>query len=52
MNVKLLLIIILLIVLFAGAPVMPYARGWGWGPSGGVGALLVVLLVLFLLGII
>lgn len=42
--------IILLIVLLIGAfPAWPYSRGWGYYPSGGLGlVLLVVLLVLLL----
>ncbi len=44
------LFIILLIVLLIGAfPAWPYSRGWGYYPSGGLGlVLLVVLLVLLL----
>jgi hypothetical protein len=48
-----LLLLILLIVLVVGAlPTWPYSSGWGYYPSGGVGTLLVVLLVLVLLGVI
>jgi len=46
-----LLLLILLIVLLAGAvPVYPHSRDWGYAPSGVLGLLLVVLLVLVLLG--
>ena len=41
--------IILVIVLLAALPTWPYSRGWGYYPSGGIGLVLVVLLVLFLL---
>ncbi|HUD52808.1 DUF3309 family protein [Parvibaculum sp.] len=48
-----LLLLILLIVLIVGAlPTWPYSSGWGYYPSGGIGTLLVVLLVLVLLGVI
>ncbi len=48
-----LLLLILLIVLIVGAlPTWPYSAGWGYYPSGGIGTLLVVLLVLVLLGVI
>lgn len=44
------LLIILLILLLIGAfPAWPYSRGWGYFPSGGLGLvlLIVVLLVVF-----
>jgi hypothetical protein len=48
-----LLILIILIVLILGAlPTWPYSSGWGYYPSGGLGTLLIVLLILALLGII
>jgi len=45
-----LLLIILLLILVGALPTWPYSRGWGYYPSGGVGLVLVVLLVLLLLG--
>jgi len=42
----LLLLIILILLLFGGLPAWPYSRGWGYGPSGGVGLLLLLLVVL------
>lgn len=46
-----LLILILLIVLLLGAlPTWPYSSGWGYYPSGGLGLVVVILLVLILLG--
>jgi uncharacterized protein DUF3309 len=48
-----LLILIILIILVVGAlPTWPYSGGWGYYPSGGLGTLLIILLVLALLGII
>lgn len=46
-----LLLLILLILVFAAAPAWPYSRGWGYYPSGGLGTILVILLVLMLLGV-
>jgi hypothetical protein len=43
-----LLLIILIIVLFAVLPTWPYSADWGYYPSGGLGLILVVLLVLVL----
>jgi len=42
----LLLLIILILLLMGGLPAWPYSRNWGYGPSGLVGVLLVVLLLL------
>jgi hypothetical protein len=44
------LIIILIVVLLGAVPVWPHSRGWGYGPSGIVGLVLVILLMLLLLG--
>ena len=46
-----LILLIVLVILFAGAfPAWPYSRGWGYGPSGVIGLILVILLILLLLG--
>jgi hypothetical protein len=47
-----LLLLILLILILAAAPAWPYSRGWGYYPSGGLGTILVILIVLMLLGFI
>ncbi len=41
-------LIILIIVLLAILPTWPYSRGWGYRPSGLVGILLIILIVLLL----
>ena len=44
-------LIIILILLFAGSvPAWPHSRNWGYGPTGGLGAVLVIVLVLSLMG--
>ena len=48
MNLILLIVVILLLV--GALPTWPYSSGWGYGPSGGLGLVLLVLLVLFLMG--
>ena len=45
-----LLLILLLILVFAAIPAWPYSRGWGYYPSGGLGTVLAILIVLMLLG--
>ena len=44
------LIVILVLALIGALPAWPYSRGWGYYPSGGVGLIVVILLILFLLG--
>ena len=48
----LLLLIILIILLLGLAPVWPYSRGWGYYPSGGLGTILLIVIVLLLIGFI
>jgi hypothetical protein len=43
------LIVILILILIGAIPSWPYSRGWGYGPSGIVGLLLVILLILMLM---
>ena len=47
---SLILIIVLILLLVGGLPVFPHSRNWGYGPSGILGTVLVVLLILLLLG--
>jgi Protein of unknown function (DUF3309) len=45
-----LLIIILIVVLIGALPTWPYSTGWGYYPSGLLGAVLLIVLILVLLG--
>jgi uncharacterized protein DUF3309 len=45
-----LLLIILVLLLVGALPAWPYSRSWGYYPSGGLGLVVVVLLVLLLAG--
>jgi hypothetical protein len=40
--------IILVLLLLGALPVFPYSSGWGYYPSGGLGLLLIILLVVAL----
>lgn len=51
MSLTTIVIIILLLLFFGAWPSWPYSRGWGYQPFGVLGAILVVILVLALLGI-
>jgi hypothetical protein len=42
------LLIVLVVAAIASAPTWPHSRGWGYYPSGGLGLVLLVLLVLML----
>jgi hypothetical protein len=44
------LIIILVLMLIGALPAWPHSRTWGYRPSGGLGLVLIILLILFLLG--
>ena len=44
------LLIVLILLLVGGLPVFPHSKSWGYGPSGIIGTVLVVLLILILLG--
>jgi hypothetical protein len=46
----LLLLIILIVLLFGSVPAWPYSRGWGYYPSGGVGLVVLILVILLLMG--
>jgi hypothetical protein len=45
-----LLVLILLLLLVSAVPAWPYSRGWGYYPSGGIGLVLLIVLVLLLMG--
>ena len=47
-----LLLLLLLILILAVVPAWPYSRGWGYYPSGGLGTILVILVIMMLLGFI
>lgn len=44
------LLVVLILALLGSAPVWPHSRSWGYGPSGLLGTLLVVVLLLAVVG--
>ena len=52
MTLGTILLIVLVLLLIGAIPAWPYSRGWGYGPSGGLGLVLVILIVLWLMGVI
>jgi hypothetical protein len=50
MSLGTILLVILILMLVGVLPTWPHARSWGYGPSGIVGVVLVIVIVMFLLG--
>jgi hypothetical protein len=50
MSVGTILLIVVVLLLIGALPTWPHSRSWGFAPSGGLGLVLVVLLVLLLTG--
>jgi hypothetical protein len=48
--VGLILLIVLIVLLIGILPTWPYSSGWGYYPSGGIGLLVVILVILWLAG--
>lgn len=44
------LLVILILLLIGALPAWPHSRSWGYGPTGGIGLIVVILLILVLLG--
>jgi hypothetical protein len=44
------LLVILVLLLFSALPTWPYSANWGYYPSGGLGLVVVILLILLLMG--
>lgn len=50
MTLGTLLLIIVILLLIGAIPSWPYSRGWGYAPSGVVGVVLVIVIVLLVAG--
>jgi hypothetical protein len=44
------LVVVLLLLSLGSFPAWPYSRGWGYYPSGGIGLVVLVLVILLLMG--
>ena len=49
-NMSTILLIILILLLIGAFPAWPYSTGWGYFPSGGIGLVLLIILILALSG--
>lgn len=50
MSVGTILLVILVLALLGVIPTWPHSRNWGYGPSGVLGLVVVIVLILFVLG--
>jgi uncharacterized protein DUF3309 len=48
MSSRTILIVVLLLLLLGALPTWPYSSGWGYYPSGGLGLILLIIIVLAL----
>lgn len=50
MSLGTILLIVLILMLVGVLPSWPHSKSWGYGPSGGLGLIVVILIVLVLMG--
>lgn len=50
MSLSTILLVVLIVILIGAAPTWPYSTNWGYYPSGGVGLILLILIILMLMG--
>lgn len=50
MSANTLVIVLVILLLLGGLPVWPYSSSWNWYPTGGLGLVLLVLVILAILG--
>ena len=50
MSIGTILLIIVVLMLLGSIPTWPHSRGWGYGPSGGLGLVLFILIILLVMG--
>jgi hypothetical protein len=50
MPLSTILLIVLILALLGAVPLWPYSSGWGYGPSGGLGLVVLVVVVLLVMG--
>jgi hypothetical protein len=48
--IRTVILVILILLLIGALPTWPYSTGWGYYPTGGVGLLVIILVVLILMG--
>ncbi|MDD5335837.1 MAG: DUF3309 family protein [Rhodoferax sp.] len=50
MSLGTILLLVLILMLIGVIPTWPHSRGWGYGPSGGLGLIVLIVVILLLMG--
>jgi hypothetical protein len=50
MSLGTILLIVLVLLLIGAIPSWPHSKGWGYGPSGGLGLVVLILIILLVMG--
>ncbi|MCU8029541.1 DUF3309 family protein [Shewanella oncorhynchi] len=50
MSIGTILLVVLILMLIGVAPTWPHSKSWGYGPSGGLGLVVLILVIFLLLG--
>ena len=50
MSLGTILLIVLILMLIGAFPSWPHSKSWGYGPSGGLGLVVIILIILVLMG--
>jgi hypothetical protein len=50
MSLGTILLIVVVLLLIGAIPAWPHSRSWGYGPSGGIGLVVLILIILLLTG--
>lgn len=50
MSLGSILLLVLILMLVGVIPTWPHSRGWGYGPSGGLGLIVLIVVILLLMG--
>jgi hypothetical protein len=50
MSLGIILLIVLILILIGSIPTWPHSRSWGYGPSGGLGLVILIIVILLFSG--
>ena len=50
MSIGTILLVVVILLLVGALPTWPHSRSWGYAPTGGIGLVLLILVVLWLMG--
>ena len=50
MSLGTILLVVLVLMVIGAIPTWPHSKSWGYGPSGGIGLVLTIVIILLLLG--